>query len=265
MKWLTDRCYARDLYGIVIPFLLIVCFSSQTFAQGETYPEPRTVIIARGHNTIPTGKLKVKSYRLQALGPDKFLLTIGLEDASIAGAFLIWINDDPIGAYSTLGNELTATLPLNWLEDGTVLGVSKSSTPYDITLLPERLRLPDRLKQSRQPALGERMRITSLRRVTQPTNGAPKTLIAVIITSPEPFDPVVANNSWVIQIGSREFAAGVAYDNNHVLVCSMTLEEFAELKDGDPVRVNWGFRAVSQGLAGKSFERLDKSMLDNGK
>lgn len=41
----------------------------------------------------------------------------------------------------------------------------------------------------------------------------------------------------------------------------MSEEAFAKLKDGDLVRVSWGFGAMAYGLAGKSFAKLDKTIL----
>jgi hypothetical protein len=49
------------------------------------------------------------------------------------------------------------------------------------------------------------------------------------------------------------------------MYCIMTPEDFAQLEDGDLVRGNWGFGALPSGRAGKSFARLDKSMLDKVK
>jgi hypothetical protein len=76
----------------------------------------------------------------------------------------------------------------------------------------------------------------------------------------------VANEAWVIQIGRKEFPINwVDYEDAHKMYCIMTPEDFAQLEDGDLVRGNWGFGALPSGRAGKSFARLDKSMLDKVK
>lgn len=102
-----------------------------------------------------------------------------------------------------------------------------------------------------------------MRRVKRIVDGAPKTFVEVEIASSGEFP--VGNETWVIQIGKKEFFAGWIPQNPHRLSCIMTPEEFAQLKDGDLVRVNLGFDALRAGHAGKSFARLDKSMIDKQK
>jgi hypothetical protein len=66
----------------------------------------------------------------------------------------------------------------------------------------------------------------------------------------------------VIQIGPKECGG---WGELGTLSCEMSEEDFAALEDGAPVRVNWCFDALRGGAAGRSFARLDKSMLVDDK
>jgi hypothetical protein len=207
--------------------------------------------------------LKVKSYRLETPGDKIFCLSVRL-DSVINGAYLVWVNDDPRAAYQMRRGELTASFPIQWLEDGAAISVSEFSTPYELTTLPERLRLPESVVRLREAAPAEWTKITGMRRVKRTISGTPVTFIEVEITRSTPFDQVGMNNTWVVQIGRKEFSA-FAGGGTRRMSCTIREEEFARLKDGDPVRVNWGFGALPLGHAGRSFARLDKGMLDRVK
>lgn len=251
------------IYKIIACLAPLCCLPAQAFGQAEMPCQALGMVVAQGRDSAPAGELKVRSYRLETPGDKIFFLSVRL-DSAINGPYLIWVNDDPKAAYHMRKGELTASFPLQWLEDGAAISISKFSTPYEVTTLPERLRLPESVIRLQRAAPGERTEITSMRRVRRTIGGLAVTFIDIEITKSTPFDPVVANNIWVVQIGRREFGAGVVGNTNR-LGYTIREEEFAQLKDGDPVRVNWAFEALPLGQAGKSFAKLDKGMLDRAK
>lgn len=223
-------------------------------------------IIAQGQNTVSTGELKVKTYRLETTYHNfgtqivkLFCLTVSLDYRPNA-SYLIWINEDPRAAYMMRKKgELTASFPLQWLDDGAAISVSESSKPYDVTTLPEKLQLPESVVQLQKSKPDWWTKITSMRRVIHTVDDAPKTFVEVEIISSGELR--VGGQGWVLQIGKKEFGCGDP-QNAHKLSCLLTTEEFDQLKDGDLVRVNLGYGALRYGTAGKSFARLDKSMID---
>jgi len=104
------------------------------------------------------------------------------------------------------------------------------------------------------------MNISAIQRVYRYAGFKPAPFIEIEVTKSSAFQPTVANNTWVLQIGQAEFCAGVSQTTNR-LSSIINEEQFAKLKDGDAVRVNWGFGALWSGYGGKTFAKLDKSML----
>ena len=216
-------------------------------------------VIAQGQNSVATGELKVKTYRLEGPDKDVFCLNVSL-DSPLSGTYLIWINDDNRIAYRTKSGGVTAAFPLAWLEDGASLSISWFSKPYDRTTLPEKLQLPKSFARLVPANSGNEPKVAAIRRVIRNVKDVPTTFIKVEISG-SGFDTTAMNNGWIIQIGRQEFGAWV--QNGGRMVCTMTLEEFAQLTDGDPIRVSLGAGALRNGRAGRSFARLDKSILDN--
>ncbi|HZE69859.1 MAG TPA: hypothetical protein VE135_10080 [Pyrinomonadaceae bacterium] len=214
--------------------------------------------MARSANVAPVGELKFRAYRLDESADGIFCLSVVLDEPH--GVSLIWIGDDPLWAQHLREGELTASFPPEWLQQGAPISVSDTLRPYELTTHPERLTLPDSLKRQLESARsGERTKITSLRLVTRKVEGTSQRFVIVVITGSKPFGREAMNNTWVIQIGRKEFAA---WPERNTLTCTMAEQEFAALEDGAPVRVNWGFDVLRGGGAGKSFAQLDKSKLD---
>ena len=266
-----NRVFGRPHSKLSLRLLACLCFVVVMFVPARANPRAGRVrrpqkivapgtVIARGSNRTPTGALKVKTYRLEADGQEQFRLTVSMDNDD-GGAHLVWINDDPRYAEPTNKGEVSATFPLAWLEDGATLSVSTPGKPYELSRLKEKLTLPGWLKRQRRAAAAPSMKVTSIRRVSREEGGAQKAFIVIEVTSSAAFHPVIANNTWVMQIGRKEFSASVDFGTVYKMVCVMTPEEFAGLADGDPIRLNWGFGALGTGIAGKSFGRLRKDML----
>ena len=211
-------------------------------------------VIAQGKNSVATGELKVKTYRLEGPDKDMFCLNVSL-DSPRSIMYLIWINDDPRAAYKTKSGGITGAFPLEWLEDGASVSVSLSDKPYDLTTLPEKLQLPKSLGRSGKANTGNQPKVAAIRRVIRNVKDVPTSFIEVVLGSG---DTTVMNEMWVIQIGRQEFWV----EDVSGMSCTMTPEQFAQLADGDPIRLSLGSGALRNGNAGRSLGRLDKSILD---
>ena len=248
------------VFRIVICLAPLCCLTTQVFGQAERACAQPGVVVAQSRDSAPIGEFRIRSYRLENRDDKTFCLSVKLDNA-IHAPYLIWINDNPRAAYQLRkGDEVTAVVPLAWLDQDAQISVSKPSALYVVSSFQERLKLPEsitRLQNEQPPQL---MHISAIRRVYRYAGFKPKIFVEIEITKNSPFNPTVANNTWVVQIGKTEFDAGVTNDINR-LSSIMSEEAFAKLKDGDLVRVSWGFGAMAYGLAGKSFAKLDKTIL----
>jgi hypothetical protein len=257
--YLNSSCKVLTSY-LASSFLLAVWLGGQAHGQvilpGCQSP---TTVVTRSADVAPVGDLKFRSYRLDKSVDGVFCLSVTVDGPPTVS--LIWIGENPHWAQQLRKGELTASFALEWLEDGARISVSNGLEPYELITHPERLVIPDPLKRQLESARsGEQMKITSLRRVTGRLEGKPLKLVEVEITGPQPFCCGAMDNTWVIQIGRKEFAA---WPERNTLTGVMTEEEFAALEDGAPVRVQFGTDLLRAGGAGKSFAHLDKSKLIN--
>lgn len=244
------------IYWLPSRLLITVFWLSQAYGQ-TIFPgceSPRTLIVT-SETVAPFGKLKITSYRLEESTAGVFCLSVPSDDPQIT---LIWVGDNPKWAQHLSRGELTASFRLEYLQDGASISVSGSLTPYELTTHPQPLKLPETLKRRLDEATQRnRMEITSIRRrVIHDSAGTLRRRVRIVISGLE--CPNSMNNMCVIQIGRKEFGG---WGEMNTVSCDMTEEEFASLEDGAPVRVNWGFLALRNGAAGRSFARLDKSTL----
>lgn len=241
--------------------LIAGCLISQ--AHGQTFfpgcESPRT-LVARSANVPPVGDLKLSAYRLEESTAGVFCLSVTL---GRPGDVLIWVGDDPRWGQKVRAGEFEfmASFRPEWLQDGASISVSRSWAPYELTTHPERLKLPESLRRRLADAPRNKQQITSIRRVSRDFDGTLRRFVVVVITGPT-FCTNSMSNTCVIQIGQKEY---MGWAEGSTLRCEMIEEEFATLEDGAPVRVNWGYGALRSGGAGKSFARLDKSMIVDGK
>jgi len=247
-------CFASCL---LIAGCLISQVHGQTFFPGCESPG---TLVARSANVPPVGDLKLISYRLEESTAGVFCLTVTL---GRPGDFLIWVGDDPRWGQKVRagGFEFMASFRPEWLQDGASISVSRTGAPYELTTHPERLKLPESLRRRLADVPWDKQQIMSIRRVSRDFAGTLRRFVVVVITGPT-FCTIAMNNTCVIQIGRKEYTG---WAEGPTLRCEMTEEEFAALEDGAPVRVNWGYGALRSGGAGKSFARLDKGMIVDGK
>lgn len=245
-------------------WLVLAGIAGRAYGQADPYLPCyfRGALVTQGEGAEPVGDLRVRGYRLEAGTRGDYCLSVTL-DSRISGPYLIWIDDDARAAYATRTGELTASFPPQWIQPDAEISVSRYSTPYERTTLTQRLAVPATARLPAEEVPGSRMQITSLRRVTRIVAGAAQPFVVLEVTKQTPFEPRATNEGWVIQIGRKEFAAGSI--DPRVLTCTMREEEFAALADGDRIRVNLGYGALAYGYAGKSFARLDKRMIVDGK
>ncbi|HXD34982.1 MAG TPA: hypothetical protein VN643_27930 [Pyrinomonadaceae bacterium] len=245
------------IFRIVSCLAPLFCFTIQAFGQYELPCATPGQLVAQSRDSAPTGELKVRSYRLEQLADKTFCLSVKL-DHRFKGNLLIWINDNPRMAYEGRG-EVIGSFRLDWLEQDATISLSRWSTPFDVTSLEEKLKLPESIARLRA-ALPSPVVKVSMRRLIQNVNGTPVPFIEIDIEHSGGFDATPYNNTWVIQVGSAEFGAYVKENHNH-LASTITEADFAKLKDGDTIRVNWGYGGIRNGSAGKSLAKLDKTML----
>lgn len=235
--------------------ILAPLFFLATPALGQVTCGERSVVVAESRDYGPTGKLRVMSYRLENQDNKSFCLTVKMESTTNAN-FLIWINDNSMWAYERRSGEVTARFPLDWLEQGATISISNVNSRYDVTSFKERLKLPESILRLQKTSPFESIKVSAIRRVYRYAGFKPAPFVEIEITKSTGFYPVIANNTWILQIGKTGFTAGV--DGNHPsrLTALMSEEAFAKLKNGDLLRVSFG------GGPARSCGKLDKSIFE---
>lgn len=226
-------------------------------------------ILTKGSNEIPTGKLKVKSYRLERVKLDqpfvtsngaqfgyihKLVITLGA--ARITSTYTIWVDDLPFSAtVGHDGSEIVAEFlnGPNLLEDGATLSVSEGMNPcsYKLgseTVLPEKLEVPPELRATPPQGVYIQLRTVSKRTI----NGKPVVNIKV---KTDRFTADGRDAMPAIQIGKQSFNAG-GFD--HEVEADIPYDVFEQIPDNSQIFVKWG-RCFRGGFVG----RLNKSTLDH--
>lgn len=238
----------------------------------------RGELLSKGKNSIPTGKLKVKTYRLEEIRlPEPIEVTSGISHLRIESAlrltvtlntylnenYSIWVGDDFYRAAPTRtvplpqDNELSVIVFGPMLQDDATIQVvtgTSCTTSDQLSILPERLRVPSRLRPPEKKEHFEGISL-KIRRDTSSDATLDRPDVIVEITRPPRFD-LSRNQIMVAQVGRQEFYASPR--TPQTLELRMTAEQFARAKDGDLIRIKYGF--CSPG--GLHVGRLDKSLLD---
>jgi hypothetical protein len=219
-------------------------------------------LISEGHNTTPVGRRKLLSYKLEELdlpqpkeiiaNGKKRLVTTVLR-LTIRGNghqpnSAIWIDDVLFSSPWEVDGSSIATLiyDLSLLRDGATISVAADGQIYD---LPEPLRLPASFKTSDDDVgSGDRITLRTLLRVNG--NDRQRSVVVHLFTKPLP----VINSSYSLQIGRKFFSPLLGTHNEYRV--EMSMQDFAELKDGARVSINVGSLVVAY------IGRLDKRMLD---
>lgn len=226
-------------------------------------------ILTKGSNEIPTGKLKVKSYRLERVKLDRpWILDNGTEIKSalklvvtgdalpLSSTYTIWVNDFALMAIPKHDTgEIVAVFfdGRNVLEDGAVLSLSMDGGPCAYaqgseSVLPEKLSVPVELRAA-PPARTPKIQLHTAQR----RDGAPVVIIAV---SPAPFTLIGRNGTPGIQVGKKSFAAsGMA----GLMAADIPYQVFEKIPDNSQIFVTWDYC----GPGGEFVGRLNKSTLDH--
>jgi hypothetical protein len=230
--------------------------------------------LTEGHNNVPAGALKVRTYRLEEVklpGPVELELGNGRErvesvlrlsvtgEAFLPGAYTIWIDSTPLGGVSYSPTELSVIIisPLV-LEHGASLSVTYDSKLGDParTTLPETLEVPARFQRVRPP--GSPWKVSSIRRVPRAAELHDQPGIRIAITGDRPFE--IRDAMLIMRIGEQEFDLGDinADGERRTVVFTLTPEQFGRLKSGDQITLGYGSGARHAWRVG----RLDKGQLE---
>jgi len=248
--------------------LLWVLLPHTTAAQQVAAPPPRqsaTVLtkdmyrakgklLTEGYNQVPTGPLKVKTYKLEevalpyprVIGQGKrrqrvetaLRLTITGE-AFLPGTYKIWVDKLDLPGVAYHPQHLAVLIfDRSVLDHGSPLAITYESQgdPEETrTTLAERLELPAQI--SNEIAVMNKGEFSvSLRHVHAAPQLSNRSGILIIIRSDEPFS--IGNSSPVLQIGRQEFSLSeFAPRDLHTLIFTLTLEEFLKLEDGQKIRL----------------------------
>jgi hypothetical protein len=270
------------LLGYVAPIIALIfpLWSQQTTSPGLRGAQEVTInnshlvahgeVLASGTNEMPSGKLKVKSYRLEriklthtlTLGTKgelhyDYLLRLIVTGQQFDSNFTIWVDDRPFSAVPNAEHtEIRADFPMgtNFLEEGATLSVSDgSSCGYkagDETVLPEKLSLPPELRAA--PVEENRIRLSTIPH-SREHNGRPA--VAIGVTTRQ----MVAdgrNEMPAIQIGKQYFLGGGMLHGFGALI---PYDVFFQIPENAQVFVGWG----PCPMGGESVGRLHKGDLDH--
>lgn len=308
-------CRRRQAFWMLTGLVLLVaCLTPAASAQETPHARPQSPqakvfepdqlrkapgkLLTGGKNKIPTGELKVKTYRLEEVklpepmevnlegsqetfdSATRLIVTL---DSFLNGAYTIWINDEALTGVPTKRNELTALiLDSASLEDGASITVTRGDGCNDTSSkskLPEKLLVPKHLRRPRPQNLKllDEVSIKMQRVASRKSSHAEGTLgVVVEVTGPFHFD-MGRNAEFVAQVGSplsggQEFSAGampsfmkmdhatgkIEVSKLQTVSFSMTAEQFARLQDQAPIKVKFNFCSPGGTLIGY----LDKSLLD---
>lgn len=225
-------------------------------------------LLTKGDNQLPVGPLKVKSYRLEEVklprpmksGIESALRLVVTLDNPLNRTYVIWVDDLPYNAVPTkiIGfrgskeSELSALSYGRSFEDGAEIAVSQYATGSNseaLSTLPERLRLPTRLKAAATVNSLKNDAI-KLRNIPGLLRGQEK--VEIRITTPGSFGEA-RNAIPMLRIGKQEITFGHAF--GHQAVFELTSEQFARAENGAWVFVKIGGDTWRIG-------RLNKSLLD---
>lgn len=227
-------------------------------------------ILTKGVNTTPTGKLKLKSYRLERVKLDEsvavadgttyeyaFRFVITGERFPLTGTYLVWADDRPFRAVpSQDGTEIIAVFlsGLNAFDDGATLSVSEGGNPCYFkedteSVLPEKLEVP--LEMRAAPRTGSAI---LLRTVPHDREYLGKPSVGIAVTLKHRVR--VGDYTPAIQVGKQSFDAGGI---NYEVGAQIPYDVFSRIPDNSQIFVKWGPCA----LGGEFVGRLNKSTLDH--
>lgn len=275
----------------ILSLLLVTVWAMTTICAQEPSPEEnvqrqipyaelRTApgeLIAQGINNLPVGPMGLKTYRLEEVklqqpiqlilqGHKKrvesvFRLTVTGE--SFVNAVVSICLDDEPAAWPVSGNtEVTAIIyDRDLVQHGasiSILRVLRDSGPSRTTL-PERLEIPEPWRTALRPA-NEFKPTVRLRRIASSPAFPNEPVIEMLLTGNAEYPP--RNAFLMVAIGDEDFrTCGPLFNGDpHTVVCHFSEEQFAKLKDGDPIRAKYEVGPTAASY--QRFGRLNKSLLD---
>ncbi len=280
MKRNAANNLARMVFGLAVAVLSIPMTEAQEPREssgGLPTTNPQLApgkMIAAGRSTIPIGPKQLLTYILEEVPLPKPIqleirgkkqqfetaLRLTITSKSIQGAHVIWIDDASLPGVFGLGETRIATFVYDRtvLKDGSIISVSNYNGS-ELFSLPERLKLPESFKATVPPSVVEEGNTYSIRSALRIFGSIRKPLITIEFRTSRTFP--IANDTYIVQIGKRFFQADAS---GHIASLSLTLEQFAQLKDGDLLAVSYGDFVPSHGGGAGVWEfgKLDKSKLD---
>ena len=231
-------------------------------------------VISSGKNAVPTGSLKVKTYRLERVKLAKpyetvevdgtkrrvetaFRLTITLGSMPTNNYF-IWVDEVPYEAYPSGFEQLNGENSISFLlygptlpfENESSLAISLYSRKFELTTLPEKLMVPPDVRT--KPVAGDgSIRIKRIRSGVIPAGTESRRVVWITISLPFIFPAL--NSVPTLHIWDKVLQGETdGYEASFMIGA----DEFTKLKDGAQVIMR------GPGVFGAVAGRLNKSMLD---
>lgn len=228
-------------------------------------------LLSKGNNKIPSGDLKVLTYKLEEINPTRkvrinnreidltgFRLTITVAKKLTGGSYLIWIDDNSYSAFTLGLYKLGIVLESEKLPDTTTLAVSPLLREGDdakskLSILPELLSVPYPYGYNTFESGNSNSYF--LKRVSKFVPALNQNVPGVEIQIPNEDEYMVGSERWVIQIGNNEYYASVG---DFVLTVWLSDEDFSQLNNGDTIKVKYGSGPL---VNGATVGQLDKSLV----
>jgi hypothetical protein len=223
-------------------------------------------LLSEGKNNTPTGILKLLTYRLEEIKLSEpvrlkdreittgFRLTITSAD-KLPVSYFICVEDDcyeafRLGLYKIGIILLSPTLPNDARLSASSFGSRDGRRVWkDVSVLPERLVVPPPYGFN-AAEIENRYILKSVSRFDRMLNQK----VQGVEISVEG-DYYVGALLWFLQIGDREYFASV---KNNILSVWFSDEQFAQLKEGDKIKVKYGNGIF---VNGKTVGRLNKGLI----
>lgn len=229
-------------------------------------------LLSKGNNIVPVGHLKVLTYKLEEIRPTRtvqvgnreisltgFRLTITVAEKLTGGSYRIWIENNSYQAFGLGLYKLGIVMDSTKLPDGATLAVSPYISEYErdvqskLSVLPERLSVPSPYGYNIfEMENGNNYLLKKVSRFVRSLN---RNVSGVEIQIPSEDGYYIGAFRWVIQIGDKEYFAGV---HGNILVFWFSDEDFAQLNNGDKIKVKYGSGHL---VNGRVVGRLNKSLI----
>jgi hypothetical protein len=207
-------------------------------------------LLFTGHNTNPTGKLRVNTYRLEEVRLPKpleihtgngkevvesLIRLIVTGEAFQPGTYTIWIGDESLTDVMVSSRELvTVVFDRSALEDGATISVSYETLgDHSRTALPESLYVPAEARRGHSEKASQTT-VTRISKVYPAGVPGNKPVIEIELTSEDVFGAL--NSEQVFQIGEFETpGTNSPGGDGYKWIIRMPFQVFEELQDETPI------------------------------